>query len=83
MPVTASPTHVQLVAAALRHKVVDPQSDVVAHGHNKKALVVQPVGVLNAIVVVSVVVHRIRVPVVSWTKNPTATSIGSIPTPTT
>ena len=83
VPVTTSPTHVQPVAAALCDEVVDPQSDVEAHGHNEKALVVQPVGVLNAVIVVSVVEHRIRVSRISRAISPSATSIGSFPTSAT
>ena len=77
VPVTASPTHIQPVAAALSDKMVDPQSDVVANGDNKKALMVQPVGVLNVEAVVSVVVDRIGVSRISRTVNPSTRSIRS------
>ena len=77
LPITPSPTHIQLVAAALCDEVVDPQSDVVTHGHNKKALVVQSVGVLSA------VADRIGVSCISRTKSPTSTSIGSFTTSAT
>ena len=68
--ITTSPAHVQPVTAALSDKMVDPEPDVVANRHYKKTLMVQPVGVLNAIAVVSVVVYRIRVTRISWTKSP-------------
>ena len=77
VPVTASPTHIKPVAAALSDKMVDPQSDVVANGDNKKALMVQSVGVLNVEAVVSVVVDRIGVSRISWTVNPSTRSIRS------
>ena len=77
VPVTASPTHIQPVAAALSDKMVDPQSDVVANRDNKKALMVQPVGVLNVEAVVSVVVDRIGVSRISRTVNPSTRSIRS------
>ena len=81
--ITASPAHVQPVTAALSDKVVNPESDVVANGHYKKALMVQPVGVLNAVAVLSVVVYRIRVSRISGTKSPGAHAIGSFSTSAT
>ena len=73
VPVTTSPTHVQPVAAALCDEVVDPQSDVVAHRHNKKALMVEPVAV-------KYIGSRAGVSRISRTKSPGAVPIRSFPT---
>ena len=75
MPITASPTHIQLVTTALRCKVVDVKPDMVAHWHNKEVLMVQTIRVLDVVVVVCVVVYRISVARISHAINPGAMSV--------
>ena len=75
LPITTTPTHVQLVTTALSGKVVDVQPDVVAHRHNKEVLMVQPIGVLDVVVVVGIVLYRIGVPRISHAINPGPMSV--------